>query len=244
MPAPLIGITTYSAKNSNGYPIVAVMQAYVDAIVQAGGAPVLIPNSLSEEERASLFQSLDGILFTGGGDIAPETFHGEAYSHVDNVDKERDEMELFLVREAAKEERAFLGICRGFQVVNVALGGTLYTHIPDQIPNALKHDYSSSTERKLLAHTVEIKRDSNLAKILNETELSVNSLHHQGARELGAALLPVAAAPDGLVEGLELRAHPFGVAVQWHPEWLMDQPAMRRLFQAFVEAAAGKGSSK
>jgi putative glutamine amidotransferase len=125
-------------------------------------------------------------------------------------------------------------------VVNVALGGTLYTHIQDQLPGAIKHDYDSDSQRQYLAHTIRMEKSSALAGILGESDLKVNSLHHQGAKDLAPAVKPAAYAPDGLVEGLEIPGHPFGMAVQWHPEWLLDQPVTRRLFGAFVEAA-GKG---
>ncbi len=220
----------------------ALLKAYVDALVEAGGIPVLIPACLTEEGRQSLFKRLDGILFTGGGDIALEYFDGEPHPRVDGVDKERDELEFFMLRAAAQKEKPFLGICRGFQVVNVALGGTLYTHIADQKPEALKHDYYPDYPRTLLAHPVKVDEDTHLAEILGETELSVNSLHHQGAKAIPAELKPVAYAPDGLVEAVELPAHPFGIAVQWHPEWMTDQPSTRRLFRAFVEAAARTGT--
>ncbi len=240
MALPLIGVTTYSDKNKAGYPIAALLQAYVDALVQAGAAPVLIPNGLPSETREALFARLDGILFTGGGDISLDYFEGEAHPSIDGVNRQRDELELSLVRTAVEQEKPFLGICRGFQVVNVALGGTLFTHIPDQKPGSLKHDYYPKYPRNHLAHPVKVEAESRLAAILGETELKVNSLHHQGAKLVPDSLNPVAYAPDGLVEAVELPGHPFAMAVQWHPEWLTDQPATRRLFRAFVEAA-GKG---
>jgi putative glutamine amidotransferase len=237
MDFPLIGVTTYSDKNKDGYPIAALLQAYVDALVQAGAVPVLIPNSLPREPQEALFKKLDGILFSGGGDISLDYFDGEAHPSIGGVDRQRDELELSLARAAVKQEKPFFGICRGFQVVNVALGGTLYTHIQDQKPGSLKHDYYPSYERNLLAHPVKVEAGSRLASILKETELSVNSLHHQAARLVPGDLQQVAYAPDGLVEAVELPDHPFGMAVQWHPEWLTDQPAIRRLFRAFIEAA-------
>ena len=234
---PIIGVTTYAAKNSKGYPITALLQAYIDALVEAGGVPVLIPSSLNKEGQEALFQRLDGILFTGGGDISLDYFEGEEHPRIDGVNKGRDELELSMLRQAVREEKAFFGICRGFQVVNVALGGTLYTHIEDQKAGALKHDYYPNYPRNHLAHRVKVEAGSRLADILGETELSVNSLHHQGAKLVPDKLIPTAYAPDGLVEAVEIPGHPFGIAVQWHPEWLTDQPVTLRLFRAFVEAA-------
>jgi len=237
MAYPIIGVTTYHGKNDEGFPIVALLRAYVDALVQAGGTPLLIPSSLTDGALWALYGHLDGILFTGGGDIALDRFNGLPHPRVANVDIERDSIELALLDAVMRDEKPFLGICRGFQVINVGLGGTLYTHIEDQIPGALKHDYSPNFPRTYLAHKIRVEGGSYLANILSETDLSVNSLHHQGAKDVSAALKSTAYALDGLVEGVELPNHPFGIAVQWHPEWLTDQLATRRLFHAFVVAA-------
>ncbi|HEY5269278.1 MAG TPA: gamma-glutamyl-gamma-aminobutyrate hydrolase family protein [Anaerolineales bacterium] len=238
MAYPIIGVTTYQGKNDNDLSIVALLRAYVDALFQAGGVPVLIPSCLTDETCQALCGRLDGILFTGGGDIALDRFNGEPHPRVDNVDVERDSIELSLLDTLVHDEKPFLGICRGFQLTNVGLGGTLYTHIEDQMPSALKHDYYPDFPRTYLAHKVIMEGGTRLANILGETELSVNSLHHQGAKDIPAALKPAAYALDGLVEAVELPNHPFGIAVQWHPEWLTNQPATRRLFRAFVEAAS------
>jgi putative glutamine amidotransferase len=235
---PIIGITTYQGKNDQGLPIVALLRAYVDALVQAGGVPLLIPSSLTDEPRSALYHRIDGILFTGGGDIALDRFNGKPHPRITGVDSERDSIELSLLDTLMNDGKPFLGICRGFQVINVGLGGTLYTHIEDQIPGALKHDYYPDFPRTYLAHKIKIKCGTRLADILDEEELSVNSLHHQGAKDIPARLEPAAYAPDGLVEAFEVSNHPFGFAVQWHPEWLTDQLPTRRLFRALVEAAS------
>jgi putative glutamine amidotransferase len=238
---PLIGVTTYQSKNDENLPTAALLRAYLDAIIQAGGIPLLIPSSLPTTAHKELCGRLDGILFTGGGDIALDRFSGEAHPRVNNVDMERDSVEFSLLDISIREEKPFLGICRGFQVVNVGLGGTLYTHIEDQMPGAMKHDYYPVFPRTFLAHEVKIADKTNLASIMGETDLAVNSLHHQGAKKISSLLNPVAFAPDGLVEAVELPNHPFGIAVQWHPEWLTDQASTRRLFSAFVKAAGKSG---
>jgi putative glutamine amidotransferase len=159
---------------------------------------------------------------------------------VGGVDEARDSIELGLARSAAEGGTPFLGICRGLQVANVALGGTLYTDISDQAPNALKHNYENAdviTERTQLVHPVHIEAGSRVGQILGASLLQVNSLHHQGIKELAPAFKSVAFAPDGIIEAIELPGHPFGIAVQWHPEWLIDQEATRRFFRAFVDAA-------
>jgi putative glutamine amidotransferase len=240
MSSPVIGLTTYNNKNKSGFPIAALMHAYISAINEAGGVPVMIPSGLPEDACQALLSRLDGLLMTGGGDIAIGRFDGTFHTRVTGVDPDRDAIEFGLLQAAAESGIPFLGICRGIQVVNVTLGGTLYTHIPDQFPGAIKHDYDSGAQRQLLAHEVIVEKESHLAGILGEIRLKVNSLHHQGIKELAPVLRPTAYAPDGLVEAVELPDHPFGMAVQWHPEWLTDQPVTRRLFRAFVDVA-GKG---
>ena len=237
MLAPIIGLTTYNDKNKYGFPIAALSHKYISAVAGAGGVPLLIPSGLTNAAVESVLERLDGILLTGGGDIALERFNGEFHPRVNGIDPERDATELALLRGAADSGKPFLGICRGFQMINVALGGNLYTDIQDQFPGAIKHDYDSGSQRQFLAHEIVVEKSSSLAAILGKINLKVNSLHHQGVKQLAPALRPVAYAPDGLVEATEMDGHPFGISVQWHPEWLTNQPAARRLFQAFIDAS-------
>jgi putative glutamine amidotransferase len=237
MHPPLIGLTTYNNKNKYGFPVAALMHKYILAVTEAGGAAVLIPCGLNEELQHAMMAKLDGLVFTGGGDLDPATYGAESHPELDEVDAGRDALELSLVKYAVETGVPFLGICRGFQSINVALGGSLYTHIQGQHPNAIKHKYDSGSEREVLAHKVLISSDSRLGKIFGEKEFLVNSLHHQGVKQAAPGLTLAGFAPDGLLEALEVRDHPFGVAVQWHPEWLTGHPHARRLFQAFVEAA-------
>ena len=233
---PIIGITTNQSKNASGQLTIMLMQSYVNAVMQAGGVPVLIPSLIAEDGWDALSSRLDGILFSGGGDIGLEFSPGEPHPRIDDVDLARDSIELKMVRAAASDGKPFLGICRGCQVVNVALGGTLYTHIPDQLPNAIDHTYPG-TLRTVLVHEVKIEEGTRAAEIFGEPIIKVNSLHHQGLKEIAPSLRIAGRAPDGLVEAIELSAHPFGIAVQWHPEWLTDQEPARNLFQKFMEAA-------
>lgn len=232
---PIIGITTNQSTNANGQPTIMLMQSYVKAIMQAGGIPVLIPSLIAEDGWDALYARLDGILFSGGGDIALEYFPGDPHPRIDDVDPERDSVELKMLQAAASDGKPFLGICRGCQVMNVALGGTLYTHIPDQFPNALDHSYPGNM-RTVLVHEVKIEEGTHIADIYGEPIIKVNSLHHQGLKDIAASLRVAAHASDGLVEAIELPDHPFGLAVQWHPEWLTDQESTRNLFRKFVKA--------
>ena len=237
MDHPVIGVTTYYGKNQKGLPIVALLKAYVDAVVHQGGIPVLIPSSLPGEGHQTLLDKLDGVLFTGGGDISIDKYKGLPHPRIHGVDEDRDTLELSMLNFCLKSEKAFLGICRGIQLIAIGTGGTLFSHIEEQMTGALQHDYSKNFPRTFLAHKIRVEKGTQLAEILGETEIEVNSLHHQGVRSIGAKLKTAAYASDGLIEAIEIPGHPFGVAVQWHPEWLTDQESSRRLFKAFISAA-------
>jgi len=236
MKKPLIGITTRNWYDLDMHPIAALQHSYISAITMGGGIPVLIPNTLSEEDLNDLYSRLAGILFSGGGDVSLEHFTGSDHPRIDGVDEKRDATELTLMRSAVNGGKPILGICRGAQVMNVAMGGTLYTHIRDQVKNALDHDYPGN-RRKVLVHPVNVDEESRSAEIFGETFLNVNSLHHQGLNRIAPGLKVVGYAPDGLAEVVEVEGHPYAMAVQWHPEWLTDQPPMQRLFKSFVDAS-------
>ncbi len=237
MQPPLIGITTYRKADARNYAQIGGAEAYVQAVARAGGLPVLVPLGLAAAELRSLVERLDGVLFTGGGDIAPERYGVQTDFELMSVDPDRDRVELELFEFALRSKTPFLGVCRGLQVINVALGGRLYVDIAAELPEALPHRFYPDWPREHLAHPVAVKEGSLLSQVLGVAEAQVNSLHHQGVRELGAGLVVTAQAPDGMIEALEVPDHPFGLAVQWHPENLQADPAMRRLFQSLVKAA-------
>lgn len=231
---PLIGITTYNNKNAHGRPIAAVQHTYIRAVTMGGGIPVLIPAILPQDDLNELYSHLQGILFSGGGDISLKYFSGEDHPSIHEVDDFRDIAEISLLKRSVNDGKPFLAICRGVQVMNVALGGTLYTHIPDQIHNSLRHDNDEFTT---LIHPVNVDETSKIAEIFGETLLHVNSLHHQGLKDVASNLRVVGHAPDGVIEAVELPDHPYAIGVQWHPEWLTDQPVTQRLFKSFVDAS-------
>jgi putative glutamine amidotransferase len=237
MTLPLIGITTTRMTNPTPLPSDGVNEAYIMAVRNSGGLPVLIPVAHGSQDALHLAQRLDGVLLTGGGDMEPGLFNGKPHPRIYDIDPDRDRLEIELVRALIEKGVPFLGICRGCQVINVALGGSLYTHIEDQKPDALKHDYFPDFPRDHLAHQVNVKPASRLASILGSLALPVNSLHHQGIDQIALGLTATASAPDGLAEAVELSDHPFALAVQWHPEWLQQYPPMRKIFEAFTEAA-------
>lgn len=235
MPKPLIGLTTTRARNTEGEPTSALNLPYSAAVSRAGGLPVLIPLELPADDLEALLDRLDGVLLTGGYDINPRLYGNPSHKKVQLVDDERDRLESQLVRSLVASPRPFFGICRGLQMLNVALGGTLYEHLPEQHPGAIEHD-NHGLRRDHLAHPVTIEQGTALSAILPAGSVAVNSLHHQGIQRLAGELKASASAGDGLIEAVELPGHPFALAVQWHPEEMQADPAMRGLFQAFIQA--------
>ncbi|NMC80956.1 MAG: gamma-glutamyl-gamma-aminobutyrate hydrolase family protein [Chloroflexi bacterium] len=227
---------TAARMEKGGRTIHYLGQAYAQAILRAGGIPLLIPADTPEADYEDLHSRLDGLLLTGGGDVDPGRFNGKPHPRVGEVDDARDRLEVGLVQLAAQTDWPFLAICRGVQVMNVALGGTLYTDITDQFAGAVRHDYYPDWPRDYLAHEVQVVNSSHLGQVLGTGRLQVNSLHHQGVAQIAPALRPAAYATDRLVEALELPQHCFGVGVQWHPEELPESPANQALFRDFVEA--------
>lgn len=239
---PIIGCTTYRKTIPQASPIdvYGLMPSYTEAITAAGGIPVLIPLGLSDEDLQTIFERIDGVLIPGGGDIDPESYHGQLHIKMWGIDHERDRTEFFFSRAAVAQQKPFLAICRGIQVFNVALGGTLWEDIPSLLPNALVHDTLDSEPRNYLAHSVSIVPNSLLARTLGKTESWVNSLHHQAVRDVAPDLAVAATSSDGLVEAVEVPGHRFALGVQWHPENLIaDDPAMLALFKGLVQASAG-----
>jgi len=236
MSSPIIGITISRTLSKYGYSLLAITEAYTQSISKSGASPVLIPLGLPEEQLLDIISRVDGILFAGGGDIHPNAYGSQMHPLVAEVDADRDRVEIFLAQQIIEQKMPFLGICRGIQLLNVAMGGTLWEDLEDQRPGSFRHSYFPEYPRKYLAHPVDIEPDSKLASILQKHNIMVNSLHHQGIRQLAPGLKPIATAPDGLVEAAEIPGYPFGVAVQWHPEWLPDTAAQNELFRSFYLA--------
>ena len=236
MSFPLVGITASRTYNKKGAPMMMLMESYTRAVAEAGAVPLIIPLGISSESLQTIVDRLDGILFSGGGDVRPQVYGSQDHPKVDRIDDDRDRLELDLFHLLNDTGKPFLGICRGIQLINVALGGTIYEDILDQHPGALKHDHSYKA-RNHLAHPVSISEDSRLRRILGASQVGVNSLHHQGLRQLAPGTKATAWSPDGLVEAIEVPGYSFGLAVQWHPEWLQEHQPMRDLFRTFVQAA-------
>jgi putative glutamine amidotransferase len=243
MGSPAIGITCSRIETSSKHrPLYfGQNQTYAHALIRAGTAPLLIPPLGDHTLLPTLYERLDGLLFSGGGDIAPARYGEPVHEKCGSAWPERDEMELTLARWAMDDGKPVLAICRGIQVLNVALGGTLYQDIEAQIPGAERHPWYPDYPRNRLSHPVVVIPDTRLAHILGATSLPVNSLHHQAVKDVAPGLAVVARAPDGVIEGVEAQSHPFAIGVQWHPEDLAaDQAHHQRLFDALAEACRGQ----
>ena len=237
---PIIGITGRKDRSArlHNYPMYSVGQTYVEAILHVGGIPLIIPPVMGEEEAAALVGQLDGLLFSGGEDIAPRRYGMEPSPHLGGVDEQRDASELTLFRVAAAQQKPIFGICRGHQLLNVALGGTLYQDLASEYPDALEHSAFPARCIEEPIHAVSVEPDSPLERILDGLTFQVNSAHHQAVREPGRGMEVIARAPDGVIEATWCPALPFCLSVQWHPEAMVARdPLMYRLFSAFVEAA-------
>ncbi|HEX7555924.1 MAG TPA: gamma-glutamyl-gamma-aminobutyrate hydrolase family protein [Leptolinea sp.] len=237
MTRPKIGVTISSDEHHDRTSELKLKEAYFTSIRLAGGEPIAFPMDTPMEQVPVLAATFQGILLTGGGDIDPVLFNGETHPRVYGIDRQRDLLEIALVNYCASNKLPLLGICRGMQVINVALGGTLYTDIADQMPGALRHSCYPAYSRDYLAHSVLISVSTHLTAITSQSRMMVNSMHHQGIKELAADLTLSAIAPDGLVEGIEFMFHPFFLGVQWHPECLPNSPSDQALFSALVRAA-------
>lgn len=240
MTKPLIGISTSYTKQKNGLNNVRLNQAYVDAVSQAGGIPLLIPSSIAEADLPALVDSLDGLLLSGGGDISLKYFEGVDHPSISGLDAKRDQAELVLTRLFLAKNKPVFGICRGVQALNVAMGGTLNTDIPSQVKTEITHNNpapDSVPTRNAIVHDVAVEPSSRLARITGKTSLQVNSFHHQGVNKAAPGANITSHAPDGTIESIEFPQYHFCLGVQWHPEWLTYQPETQALFKAFVDSA-------
>ncbi len=238
---PLIGITGFQDTQGSYHKVRVQGQlaSYLQALAGAGGAPVIVPMDLEEESLLAIFDRLDGLVLPGGIDVAPTHYGETPHEKLGRVDEALDRTELTLARWAVSADLPLLAICRGIQVLNVALGGTLYQDIASQLPDALEHHRfrSRGYPPNDQAHAVTVEPDSRLVAAMGATEVTTNSRHHQAVKVPASELVTVAHTADGLIEGVEIPKARFVVGVQWHPENLVDEdPAMQRLFGSFVEA--------
>ncbi len=243
MPKPIIGITTgrryESAAHSRRQPrIMGIQFEYPQAVERSGGAPVLLPRTKDKDVVAAVMGGVDGLLLSGGGDVVSLAYGVEPHPANKYQDPVRDAMEFEAVRLAVERRLPILGICRGIQSLNVALGGTLIQDIPDEVPGAFQH-YSLLDQDTTLVHTIDVEPDSLLARVLGTTETTVNSWHHQAVKDVPQPLRVSGRARDGVIEGIEAADGQAVLAVQCHPEACCeDYPLFQRLFDWLVAEAA------
>lgn len=230
MNRPMIGLTLSdkSAANLNS-------NKYIETIQAAGGDVKLIPNNSTVDELEEFRRICDGVLLSGGGDIDPLLYGQQPHHATHTINMNRDRVEFGLVHLALDSNWPILGICRGHQMLNVALGGTLFQDIPTVCASDIRHQVNDLYP----AHTIQIEASTKLHQILDQDSIQVNSRHHQAIQDLASDLRVTARSSDGLIEGIELPGHPYFIGVQWHPENLQDHEEHKRIFESFIAAAAG-----
>jgi putative glutamine amidotransferase len=227
--APLIGLTTYRNLEEGGYYI---PDGYVESVRKAGGIPLLL--TPGETQISKVLQILDGIIFAGGGDIAPTLYGGADHSSIDRVDLIRDTFEMDLAKRLFKLNTPVLGICRGFQLLALASGSEIITHVPEEIGETVIHRAENGDA---IRHGVNLELNSRLAKMVGSTEFEVESKHHQAIRSVAEEWHVVGSANDGIIEAIEHKTHPWMISVLWHPEMSINEAEHQRIFRAFVAAA-------
>ncbi|MBO7418579.1 MAG: gamma-glutamyl-gamma-aminobutyrate hydrolase family protein [Bacteroidaceae bacterium] len=235
---PLIGISTgYSASENTA----SVRYTYVDAVVNAGGIPVLIPLAKDSLAAAEVISRVDGLILSGGEDVYPFFYGEEAASALGGVNYDRDRSDMWLLQTAVKLNKPVLGICRGEQLTNVTFGGTLYQDIPSQFPNRPVLQHGQRSSGTLPIHHVNVVKDSRLYEIMQQEQLAVNSFHHQAIKDVAPGFKVVATAPDGVIEAIEGFPQYNILAIQWHPEYFAQQGDAQwiKLFEDLVIRAGG-----
>lgn len=245
---PFIGITTstYEREHELVVNVASVLNyVYSQAVYVAGGLPLLLP-TMPFDAADDILARLDGLIFSGGGDVDPAHWGEVPHPNLGKVDIRRDQFEMALLHAALRQDLPVLGICRGIQLMNVALGGDLWQDIPSQVQENIGHYQQNSRQDSF--HHVRVEPDSRLTSILwkNSAEhdqtfrLPVNSFHHQAARHIGSIVTPIAWTDDGLIEALIIPDARFALGVQWHPEDMAATNAVQaNIFHAFVQAAGG-----
>ncbi|MDF2681327.1 MAG: hypothetical protein K0R47_2517 [Brevibacillus sp.] len=231
---PIIGVTTFLSESSK---YSSVSKNYIDSIYAAGGLPVNIPIVTNETNYDEFIDMVDGILFTGGNDIAPYFYGENPVKELHSMSSIRDEYELSLFKSAYAKNMPIFGICRGIQLINVALEGSLYQDINSQCPGTLGH-YPEHTASDEFYHSVQINKDTQLYEIFGTERIFTNSFHHQSVKALGKNLVATAFSEDGIVEAVESTEDRFLLGVQWHPECMTKRhPMFLKLFHTFVQAS-------
>lgn len=233
MPRPIIGLTCdYDVKDGTS----KLYEGYYYAILKAGGLPFLIAN-IGKDDVFEILNPLDGILFTGGQDVDPAYFGEAPHPKLGQVNPYRDELEISLCKMALDKDLPILGICRGIQLINIAMGGTIYQDLKSQWDGGELQKHSQLAPDWYGTHEIELVKDSKLERCLGVRTLYTNSFHHQSVREPAKHFSVTATCKDGVIEAIESRHHSFAVGVQWHPERMWERDIrMLNLFKGLVEA--------
>lgn len=237
--AQIVAVSATSDSTGGNPHRLRLNSTYVTALECAGLVPLVVPPLASEESAREIMARVDGLLLTGGEDVEPSLYGQPRNRECGPSNAARDRTEIALIKAASETRTPILAICRGPQVLNVALGGSLFQDIPTEVPTALGHN--AREDRAARVHDVDIDEGSRIAEAIGETHISVNSLHHQSVRDIAPGLRVTARAPDGIIEGIESSSDDWWVmGVQWHPEEMNDSPEPwdRGIFRAFAERLA------
>lgn len=242
MKKPLIGIVGNKLINEGtifpGYEKVYVSDDYIQAVHMAGGVPIILPLLSDADTIARQLEMLDGIVISGGYDVNPLVYGEEPAEKQEFICPERDNYDIKIIRMALELNKPILGICRGLQIINVALGGTLYQDLSQNSDCYIKHRQKSKPD--VAGHTVETVKNTKIHKILGNSIL-VNSFHHQAIKELAPGFVLSAMAKDGIIEAIE-KEDGFVVAVQWHPEMMIRKyPEMLEIFKILIKESMKEG---
>lgn len=234
MKKPIIAVTALFDDEKNS---IWMLPAYLNVILETGGIPIILPLIDNKEDIKSLVNRFDGFLLTGGQDINPKIYNERKLSHCGTISEDRDTMEELLLQEILDLDKPILAICRGFQLLNSYLGGKLYQDISIEKNNGTVSNHRQDKPYNKPVHKIKVKEDSLLFEIINEREIMVNSLHHQGIKDLSPYVEVGAITDDGLIECIYLKNKKFVLGVQWHPELLYkDFKNQFSIFKAFIDS--------
>lgn len=232
-----VGVASHMGPETQDWDFLA--SDYCNAVLKAGGIPVIIPQIEEPERLLELLDRLDGVMFSGGCDVDPKCYGERVKSYCGTLIPRRDEEEALLCRAAFKKKLPVLGICRGLQIMVVGCGGSLYQDLARE--NDAAEHFALMYPRNCVSHKINLKPDSKLREIFGADSIGVNSYHHQGVKSLPSGAKAAAESSDGVIEAVEFTGgHPFAIGVQWHPEMMFDSKEQMKLFEAFIEAAKEK----
>jgi len=228
---PIIGVLPLYDKEKES---IWMLPLYLDGIKRAGGIPVILPYQISDCDLIELDKMIDGYLFTGGDDINPKLYKEEASEYVTSYNDIRDSLEARIYKIAKDNDKAILGICRGIQIINVLEGGSLYQDLDTYHPSKVNHKNKGGYHKVFLLH------NSPLSDLVDDFYIEVNTLHHQGVKRIAQTLKGMAVSEDGIVEALYHPKMKFIWAVQWHPEYMLENKVSQKLFEIFILKAMEK----